>query len=85
MTQPAPAPATPAPSAHTDGMSRAVRSWVGGAIATGLAYGGAGLLTAAGAIRWDSMYWKALGLQAVGVLLYGAVAYTMRRTNPPQQ
>jgi hypothetical protein len=76
---------TPAPAdAHTDGINRAVRSFVGGAIATGLQYGGVGLLTSVGAIRWTHSYWVAMGTQAVGVVMYGVVAYAMRRFAPPQ-
>lgn len=75
----------PAPAdAHTDGLSRMVRSWVGGSVATGLAYGGAGLLSEIGTISWTGTYWKALGLQVTGVALYGVVAYAMRRFAPPQ-
>lgn len=85
MTQPtAPAPAAPA-TAHADGVSRTIRSWAGGIVATGLTYGGAGLLAAVGGINWTPTYWKALGLQVAGVVMYGAVSYAMRRLAPPQQ
>lgn len=77
--QPAP------PDAHTDGLNRALRSFVGGVIVTALQFGGSELLSSVGAIKWTHAYWAALGTSAVGSVMYGVVAYAMRRFAPPQQ
>lgn len=84
MTQPVGPSVTPAPpTAHQDGLNRAIRSTIGGIISAALASGGAGLLTALGTVRWTHSYWISLGTLAVSSLLLGVVSYGMRRLVPP--
>lgn len=88
MTQPAqpfqvnvqPAP----PTAHQDGINRAARSIIGGVLSAAFVAGGAGLLNALGTVHWTRAYWISVGTLAASSLVYGAVAYAMRRFAPPQ-
>lgn len=81
MSRPTPLPIPK--SADDDARQRAVRTWVGGIIASVLLAVLPVLDAAAGNIEWSTAWWVALGNAVLAPAVSAVVSYVLRHLAPP--
>lgn len=73
-----------APSTRTDAISRAVRTFVAGLLASVILAVGPVIAAASGEVRWTAVWWEALGASVATAAVSAGLSYLGRYKLPPK-